>query len=173
MSGKEVVNLFDSTKLSVFKKFKLTRTGLVFSDELSFDECENVLKVFRGFNDASMWALGDLLRHSELAHGEKYTQLLEETEYEEGTLKNAQWVANAIDIDRRHEKLSFSHHKVVAPCKPAQQDKWLERAEEGNWSVKKLKDMVNPPDRKEDLECVCPRCKQPHVMKRDKPKADF
>jgi hypothetical protein len=37
-----------------------------------------------------------------------------------------------VELSRRRDKLTWSHHLEVAPLEPATQVEWLDRAEEGD-----------------------------------------
>jgi len=43
-------------------------------------------------------------------------QALEKTEYDYGTLGDAKWVAKSVELSRRREDLSWSHHREVVAC---------------------------------------------------------
>jgi hypothetical protein len=45
------------------------------------------------------------------AYGEMYSQALDATDYEDGSLRNAKYVADRIEICRRRQNLSWSHHQ--------------------------------------------------------------
>ena len=47
-----------------------------------------------------------------------YSQALEATEYEEGTLRNDKFISGKFELSRRRENLSHSHHAEVASLEP-------------------------------------------------------
>ena len=53
--------------------------------------------------------------------GEMYAQALEATDYQEGTLKNAKYVASRVERSLRNDNLRWYHHYAVAPLEPADQ----------------------------------------------------
>jgi N6-adenosine-specific RNA methylase IME4 len=61
-----------------------------------------------------MWWIGDWVNFGERRYGEKYAQALEATPYEYATLRDAAWVAGRIELSRRRDNLSWSHHRVAA-----------------------------------------------------------
>jgi len=73
---------------------------------------------------------------SERFYPDKYTQALEETDYEYGTLANCKWVASKVEFSLRSENLSYKHHQEVAPLEPEDQKIWLEKAEQHNLSIR-------------------------------------
>ncbi len=63
------------------------------------------------------------------AYGETYSQVLDATDYDYETLRDAAWVSRKVGLPCRKDSLSFSHHKEVATLEPADQDEWLAIAE--------------------------------------------
>jgi len=82
--------------------------------------------------------IGDLLAYGEQRWGPTYSQMVEETGYDVGTLWNLKWVASRVDVEQRRETLSFAHHQEVVRLSPDQQDAVLTRAEDQGWT----RDMV-------------------------------
>ena len=58
-----------------------------------------------------------------------YAPAIEATGKEAQTLMHAASVAGKVEICRRRQNLSWSHHQEVASLLPAEQDKWLDMAE--------------------------------------------
>lgn len=143
---------------------KLNRSSLEMTEVMPFEKWADVGKTLRMVSGCALWWLGDWCRLGEQAYGEKYAQALEATDYEEGTLRNAVYVASAVDPDRRRDELSFSHHQEVAKMEPDMQDKWLEAAVKFKWNVKRMRDEIhNKTDGNGELkECVCGKCGNKH-----------
>lgn len=119
---------------------KLHTTGLTLPPRLTFEEWTNVgawlLHVGRAIN----WAIGDWLADGERRYGETYAQAADVTGYEEPTLMTMAWVARKVTTSIRSENLSWSHHREVASLEDAAEMRyWLNQAEEGNWSVRMLR----------------------------------
>jgi hypothetical protein len=70
---------------------------------------------------ACQWWIGDWLNYGERAYGEKYAQGMAATGYELQTLTNMAWVAARVEISRRREILSWSHHAEVAALESDEQ----------------------------------------------------
>ncbi len=81
------------------------------------------------------WWIGDWLRFGNAAYGERYARAAQATGYDRQSLMNMVYVASSVETARRREKLSFSHHAEIAALDPADQDRWLERAERDRLSV--------------------------------------
>src|SRR4051812_45810469 len=115
------------------------------------------------------WWIGDWLRFGNARYGEKYVQASKITGYDVQTLMNMVYVASSVDVSRRREHLSWSHHAEVAALEPEEQERWLDRVEEGRFSVHDLRALVrearrgNAPEEiaapeAVDDATVCPEC---------------
>lgn len=96
---------------------------------LAFEEWEEIGATLRAAGRAVQWWLGDWLRYGERAYGEKYAQAIDETGYDYQTLADMAYVSGKVEISRRRENLSWSHHREVASLPPEQQDAVLNAAE--------------------------------------------
>lgn len=114
----------------IFPRCKITVTSLEIPEDATFREWETIGDTLRKIDGSRLWWWGDWCNHGERRFGEKYTQALEASDYSYQGLANAAWVARQVDISRRRENLTWSHHLEVAHLKPADQDRWLARAEE-------------------------------------------
>jgi N6-adenosine-specific RNA methylase IME4 len=123
--------------------FHLDRAGLVAEADPTFDQWEQVGLFLRHAEGAVMWWIGDWLNYGECRWGEKYSQALEATGFAYQTLADAKWVGRRIQFSRRHEKLSWSHHREVARIDDdAEQDSLLAQAEAGGWTRSQLREAV-------------------------------
>lgn len=109
--------------------FVLSPTGLVASNGLAFEQWQQAGAWLRQAEGAIHWWIGDWLNYGERHYGEKYTQALEQTDFEYQTLADDKWVAGTIEFSRRRENLPFSHHREVAPLEPELQEQLLAEAE--------------------------------------------
>ncbi len=90
----------------------------------------------------SQWWLGDWIRYGTARWGEKYSEAARVTGYDVQTLRNIAYVAGRVEVSRRRENLSWSHHETLASLKPAEQDHWLDEASKHRWSVSDLRMML-------------------------------
>lgn len=44
-----------------------------------------------------------------------YSQALDTTDYEYGTLRDDKWMSKTFEMSCRHDNLTFAHHREVAP----------------------------------------------------------
>lgn len=87
----------------------------------------------------SHWWLGDWIRYGALRWGEKYKEAARITGVEPRTLRNIAYVAGSVELSRRRDNLTWSHHAEVSPLEPAEQEKWLTLAESEGMSVSDLR----------------------------------
>ena len=120
-----------------------TRTGLVILDSITFDAWLQVGDKLRDIEGAVHWWIGDWLNYGERRWGEMYAQALEETGYGYSTLRNDKWVANAVPVSARHDKLSFKHHHIVAALPPDEQTAMLDKAEAEELTTRQLREQVS------------------------------
>jgi hypothetical protein len=87
----------------------------------------------------SQWWIGDWIRYGASRWGEKYAEAARVTGYDVASLRNMAWVASRFDLSLRSDKLSWSHHVLLAPLEPGEQVHWLERAVQERLSVADLR----------------------------------
>jgi hypothetical protein len=92
-----------------------------------------------GYSRSSNWWVGDWLRYGTARWGEKYVVAARITGYDPHSLENMVYVASRFDISLRREKLSWSHHFLVAGLEPEEQANWLDVATERHLSVNDLR----------------------------------
>ena len=63
----------------------------------------------------SQWWIGDWIRYGTARWGEKYAEAARVTGYDVASLRNMAWVAAQFDLSLRSDKLSWSHHVLLAP----------------------------------------------------------
>jgi hypothetical protein len=122
----------------------------------------------------SQWWIGDWVRYGASKWGEKYAEAARVTGYDVASLRNMAWVASRFDLSLRNDKLTWSHHVLLAPLEPDVQREWLRRASEERLSVADLRlelrgvrEEGDKSDQKDDDACaardrasadVCPHC---------------
>lgn len=137
----------------IFQKCKATSNSLTIPDGLRFEEWEKLGHYLNFIESSVQWWIGDWLNYGEKKYGEMYTQVLDETNYKYGTLRDAKWISNKFELSFRKDNVSFTHHKEVASLEPKQREKLLNLAKKEDLSIKQLKtevrnvklQLVNPP----------------------------
>jgi hypothetical protein len=117
----------------------------------------------------SQWWVGDWIRYGTTKWGEKYAEAARVTGYDVASLRNMAWVASRFDLSLRSDKLTWSHHVLLAPLPVDEQKHWIARASEEKLSVADLRIELRAQERAEasDEEAgaaaaqavvICPHC---------------
>lgn len=120
----------------------MSTVGWEVDGELTFEEWRDAGERLGQIGRSSRWWIGDWINYGSATYGEKYDQALAVTGYDVGSLMDMAWLANTFEISRRRENLSWSHHAEIAALGEDDQERWLDRAVAGSWSVKKLRSAV-------------------------------
>ncbi|MCW2078283.1 UNVERIFIED_ORG: hypothetical protein M2193_000458 [Bradyrhizobium japonicum] len=140
----------------------LHRAGLTMPDTLSHELWEKLGICLAAMTGALQWAIGDWWAYGYHKYGKrKSIAVAKSLPYEFGTLMNLGTVSRSVSPSRRNEVLSWSHHAAVASLEPAEQTKWLKKAERGKYSVKKMREMMHERrerDFDDDEELQAKRC---------------
>jgi hypothetical protein len=87
----------------------------------------------------SPWWIGDWLLYGSARWGEMYTAAARITGYDPKSLRNMRYVASRFDLSLRKDKLTWSHHALLASLERDEQRGWLERAIRDRLSVEDLR----------------------------------
>lgn len=121
---------------------QFTATSLTIQPGLKFDDWQSLGMVLRRTCQGVQFWIGDWIRYGQTSYGDKYTKAVEMTGLKYESLANDVYVASRVAVSLRNERLSFNHHYAVAALRPAQQKKWLERAESEGWSYRQLRKAI-------------------------------
>src|SRR2546421_2467099 len=121
---------------------QLHKAGLLFTSKQTLNTWEKVGADLFSFANSSAWWIADWLVYGENTFHDRYGEAVKRTPLSYQTLRNYTWVARGFPPSRRRQALSFSHHLEVAALEQPQQDYWLRKAEELNWSRNKLRTEV-------------------------------
>lgn len=99
--------------LATLADCEISRAGLVIPAETPIERWQEIGATLKDIDGAVQWWIGDWLNFGERGYGEMYSQALEETDYDEGTLRNAKWVSAQYELSRRRDNLSFGHHQTA------------------------------------------------------------
>lgn len=122
--------------------FMLMPAGVITTGQPTYDEWFAAMTWVQQVEKASPFWIGDLLSFGEAAYGEKYSQAVEATGHKASYLMNVASVASKIPVERRHPDLSFAHHQDVAALPEAEQEQWLDKAQEEDWTSKDLRNHI-------------------------------
>lgn len=117
----------------------------------------------------SQWWIGDWIRYGTNKWGERYSEAARVTGYDVASLRNMAWVASRFEVSLRNDKLTWSHHVLLAPLEEEERRRWIARAVEQKLSVADLrvelrtrdgeeKALSPAEDVREVADVVCPNC---------------
>jgi hypothetical protein len=129
-------------RLAVDGKAITKRTSLSIPNGMPINAWRNLGRQIFVIADSSGWWLGDWLIYGQESYPDRYRHAIAETSLDYQTLRNYAWVARRFPPNRRREKLSFQHHAEVAGLSAEEQDAWLARAEDQDWSRNELRRQV-------------------------------
>lgn len=119
-------------------------TGLRFpAGRMPFDSWRETLRGLGAMAHGHQWWIGDALVEGERQYGEEAAQGEHDLGIPAQTQLNWRWVASRIELSRRREELTWSHHAEVARLDPDTQDALLERAIEESLGVRQLRTVVD------------------------------
>ncbi len=120
----------------------MTRVGLQINKRLTFETWERAGVRLSGVVDSSTWCLGDWLVYGKHYFPDRYHRAIRAAGLQYQTLRNYAWVSRRFPLERRRPQLSFQHHAEVASLPIEEQDWWLDRAEQGMWTTKQLRNHI-------------------------------
>ncbi|MFI1735519.1 LmbU family transcriptional regulator [Streptomyces acidicola] len=119
-----------------------TRVGLQMPTGMAYDEWERAGRQLADVLDSSSWWLGDWLVYGKDHYTDRYQRGIRAVGLSYQTLRNYAWVSRRFDLTRRRPALSFQHHAELASMPPEEQDLWLDRAEQRQWTTKQLRGAI-------------------------------
>lgn len=133
--------LIDTATGEVVSDTSWDAVSLHLPEDMTFDDWSSVGRTLQQMERSVMWWVGDWLRFGERKYGETYTQAVDDTGYSVDTLKQAKWVAGAIEPCDRSHNLSWSHHMVAAGLDPERRREVLAIAERDGLSKRGLQSL--------------------------------
>jgi len=126
--------------------YKLTSLGLIAGDKATYDDWETVGSVLLRLEGSIQLLIGDWLVQAERQWGQTYEEIAEHTGYSVKSLYQYKWVAENVTFSMRIENLTFTHYSTVAGIEDDNRKaELLAQAAAEGWSVKQLREAVNPP----------------------------
>ncbi len=124
--------------------FVMQPLGLVISGNPTYEQWDVYGRRLFNIINASAWALGDWLNYGEGRSdwGEMWLQAAQTTQKSEDSMMSAMNVCKKFPVDRRRQDLSFGHHREVAALPELDQNRFLDLAEQHQWSVRELREAI-------------------------------
>lgn len=120
---------------------QITPTSLTLTDpELAWEHFEDLGRFLGKMNRACSWWVGDLILYGEMMFGHNHAQIEDAIGLAPQTISNRASVCRHIPPSQRREALPFGVHAEVAYLEPAERDRWLDKAELGQWTRAKLRE---------------------------------
>lgn len=120
-----------------------TPTTLTLPTTLAYDDWTRIGGTLMRFHDSGPWWLGDWLLQGEALYPDQYSQALDASGKAAQTIANYRWLCTAFAPPRRRHELTPSHHSEVTAVKdPDEQDLWLQRAIDHDWSTRDLRAQI-------------------------------
>lgn len=119
-----------------------TKVGLQMPTGMAYDEWERAGRQLADVVDSSCWWLGDWLKYGKDHYTDRYQRGIRAVGLSYQTLRNYAWVSRRFDLTRRRPALSFQHHAELASMPVEEQDLWLDRAEQRQWTTKQLRGAI-------------------------------
>lgn len=157
---------------AVKSQASITAVAWIPQGDMGLPEWSRAVQKLGAIDRCSPWWIGDCIRYGNAKFGEKYSRAAKLTGYDVQTLMNMVYVASHVEISRRRENLSWSHHDAVTSLPPDMQDYWLDLATEQRMSVADLRLELRVRRAKRDtpptpslsdkaVAMTCPSCGQP------------
>ena len=146
--------------------FVVSGVGLEIQSAIDETEWLAFYQALDKLQNALQWIIGDWINYGDKTYGKTYADAAEMTGLKETTLHTYSWVAREVEISRRRENLSFSHHETVAGLAPEEQEYWLIAAHTNNWSSKRLREEIS--DEKPVKPSVLEKAHARQVKERDR-----
>lgn len=118
--------------------FRFTATGLLIEGKPTLADMQAVGDWLSTIHGALQWWIGDWLLYGEGVYADRFSQLLDATQWDADTLRQYEWVCRKVPPENRmpiSTGLSFSHHREIADLPPAVQREWLTKAATGTADV--------------------------------------
>jgi hypothetical protein len=140
MAKKSELTTKDSRQLALIAPY-ISKTGMTLPKDTSYEIWEEAGKSIRLAGKSIMWWLGDWLVFGDDHFKDKFSQAVDATGYDPGTLTNVMSVCRNVAHKIRCG-LSFEHHKEVAGLDPKEQAKFLDKAQRHNWTRAELRGAI-------------------------------
>lgn len=125
-----------------FHGYALTSVGLIDNPSATFDDWNALGAMLFRLEGSIQWLIGDWLTVGAGKWGEMYYDAVNQFGRAEKTLRNYKVIANAFQLSRRRDKLTFGHHEAVSGLDWGTQEEFLDYAEQEGLSVANLRKAI-------------------------------
>ncbi|MCQ4208849.1 LmbU family transcriptional regulator [Streptomyces longispororuber] len=131
-----------------------TKVGLQLPTVMGYDDWERAGRQLADVLDSSSWWLGDWLVYGKDHYTDRYQRGIRAAGLSYQTLRNYAWVSRRFVLARRRPTLSFQHHAELASMPVGEQDRWLDRAEQRQWTTKQLRGAIRAARQSQQPPCA-------------------
>jgi N6-adenosine-specific RNA methylase IME4 len=117
----------------------LTATARIPLEDMSFDQWAAYGIALCELHECTPWEIGRWWNAGR-PYGDRVREVKNKLRLKIETVRQYAWAAANVSI--RIDRLSFSHHAHVASLPPPQQEKWLRKAAEEDWSSNELRSEI-------------------------------
>jgi len=145
------------------ENFKICDVGLEIIGEPDYEDCIEYGQNINSLESrVKNFVIGDLanLVSDKWALNRRDTMKTMFPDIAISTIDHYQYVARSIEVCRRRQTLSFTHHMVIAPLDRNEQDKWLEEASKNKFTVAELEKAIEAAKLAKIEEAMKPVTKQ-------------
>lgn len=125
-----------------FGAFKITPRGLEIGEGAQKQDWEEAGQFIFQVDKGIQWLIGDWLAYGEDVKWGDIPHIAKLMGKEEKTLYDLAYVARKVQFSVRTEKLTFTHHKLVAALTPSEQEEALAYAIEKNLPVSEFRKIL-------------------------------
>jgi hypothetical protein len=118
----------------------ISLTGLTLTREIPFEQYEALLRMVGGIHRLTSWVIGDLINYGERVFGETYAQAADALGLAEQTVMNIASVCRRVPPHLRRPDLPFTVHAEVASLPVNEQQRWLKKAEQSDWTRSRMRE---------------------------------
>ena len=130
----------DNIQESEFSIGQIDKVSWVAPAGMTFEQWQEFGNTLQTVQGSINWWIGDWLNEGERRYGETYAQAVEVTGWDYAKLSMVKRVSERVPLSNRFESASWTHHYSVAHLPPDGQEHWLNRAINGKWSSRQLKE---------------------------------
>lgn len=119
----------------------LTRTGLQLPKDLAFNDWRRIGNHLLTAIDRAHFALGDWITYGD-RYRTDYPEAMAELQLELFERRTDAYVASRVPQPTREHRLTWPHHRAIAPLPADQQRLWLDEALRHDWTARDLEQAI-------------------------------
>lgn len=139
-------------KGKLIANLEINECSLIIPPNMTIEDWETVGLRLGELNKRMQWWIGDWLNFGEAQYGEKYSQAMDATELDYGSLRNIASVARKFPPKYRNPNVTFSHHAVLTTLELDDAKNVLKKIEEHGLTVKETREILKKNGIKTSIE---------------------